>query len=74
MALEWMLSLYFKNPELPDGDTLVGDLVGFTGMEHYFYGPNLTKYLAELRKMLLSHIRDFLSEKLQVLVLNLANY
>ncbi len=39
-----------KNPELPDGDTLVGDLVGFTGMEHYFYGPNLTKYLAELRK------------------------
>ncbi len=40
-----------KNPELPDGDTLVGDLVGFTGMEHYFYGPNLTKYLAELRKV-----------------------
>lgn len=39
-----------KNPNLPDGDTLVGDLVGFTGMEHYFYGPNLSKYLAELRK------------------------
>ncbi len=39
-----------KNPSLPDGDELVGELVGFTGMEHYFYGPNLCKYLAELRK------------------------
>ncbi|MGI6608118.1 MAG: alpha-glucosidase [Erysipelotrichaceae bacterium] len=39
-----------KNPDLPDGDKLIGELVGFTGMEHYFYGPNLTKYLSELRK------------------------
>ena len=39
-----------KNPDLPDGDTVVGELVNFTGMEHYFYGPNLCKYLTELRK------------------------
>ena len=39
-----------KNPNLPNGDELIGQLVGFIGMEHYFYGPNLTKYLAQLRK------------------------
>lgn len=39
-----------KNPNLPNGDELIGKLVGFTGMEHYFYGPNLTKYLSQLRK------------------------
>lgn len=39
-----------KNPNLPNGDELIGHLVGFIGMEHYFYGPNLTKYLAQLRK------------------------
>ncbi len=39
-----------KAKVLPDGHPAIGELIGFTGMEHYFYGPNLVEYLAELRK------------------------
>ncbi len=33
---------------LPRGNDVIGGLIGFTGVEHYFYGPNLHKYLHEL--------------------------
>lgn len=39
-----------KAPNLPDGHPTIGELIGFTGMEHYFYGPNLANYLSELYK------------------------
>lgn len=39
-----------KAPGLPDGQEDIGKLIGFTGMEHYFYGPNLQTYLQELRR------------------------
>lgn len=39
-----------KVPGLPDGHPFVGTLLEFTGIEHYFYGPRLHEYLAELRR------------------------
>lgn len=42
---------YISKPEgLPDGNPFVGALMGFVGVEHYFYGPHLGKYLRELRR------------------------
>lgn len=38
-----------KDPGLPDGDALVGELMGFTGVEHYFAGPRLHEHLRQLR-------------------------
>ena len=39
-----------KRHGLPDGDKNIGNLMGFTGVEHYFYGPKLHQYLHELKK------------------------
>lgn len=39
-----------KSPGLPDGNEFIGQLIGFRGIEHYFYGPKLHEYLAELRR------------------------
>lgn len=39
-----------KRPDLPDGDAFVGDLMQFYGIENYYYGPNLHRYLHELRR------------------------
>jgi len=38
-----------KTPGLPDGNRLIGDLIGWTGMEHYFHGPRLHHHLRQLR-------------------------
>lgn len=38
-----------KAAGLPQGDDLVGQLMGYTGIEHYFYGPRLHEFLRELR-------------------------
>lgn len=38
-----------KREGLPDGNESVGELIGYTGIEHYFYGPRLHEYLRELR-------------------------
>ncbi len=32
------------------GDTTLGDMMGFTGIEHYFYGPKLHEYLKEIKE------------------------
>jgi oligo-1,6-glucosidase len=37
-----------KKEGLPQGNQWVGDLMEFTGIEHYFYGPHLNEYLAEI--------------------------
>ena len=39
-----------KDEGLPDGDKAIGELMGFTGVEHYFYGPKLHDYFKEIRK------------------------
>lgn len=39
-----------KKEGLPDGDENIGKLMGYYGIEHYFYGPKLHSYLRELRK------------------------
>ena len=38
-----------KDDGLPDGNSLIGDLMGYYGIEHYFYGPRLHQYLNELK-------------------------
>lgn len=38
-----------KVPGLPQGNEGVGELMGYYGVENYFYGPNLHKYLKEMR-------------------------
>ena len=38
-----------KEEGLPMGDETIGNLMGFPGIEHYYYGPNLHKYLAQVR-------------------------
>lgn len=39
-----------KKSGLPDGDEQIGKLIGYYGIEHYFYGPKLHQYLKELRR------------------------
>lgn len=39
-----------KRDGLPDGNEQIGQLIGFTGMEHYFYGPRLHEFLHELKE------------------------
>lgn len=39
-----------KEPGLPEGNKAIGSLMGFYGIEHYFYGPNLHKYLKEIKE------------------------
>lgn len=39
-----------KRSGLPAGNPAIGKLIGFTGIEHYFFGPRLHAYLSELRR------------------------
>ncbi|MBH1939516.1 alpha-glucosidase [Mobilitalea sibirica] len=39
-----------KKEGLPDGNEAVGKLMGYYGIEHYFYGPKLHTYLKELKR------------------------
>lgn len=39
-----------KEAGLPKGNESIGKLMGFYGVESYFYGQNLHKYLKEMRK------------------------
>lgn len=42
---------YISKPaDLPDGNELIGQMMEFTGIENYYYGPNLHKYLHEVRE------------------------
>ena len=43
-----------KRRGLPDGDERIGAMIGFTGMEHYFYGPKVHEHLRELRETALA--------------------
>ena len=39
-----------KDAGLPDGDESIGRFIGYQGIEHYYYGPNLHRYLHELHE------------------------
>lgn len=39
-----------KEAGLPDGDKTVGKLMGFTGIEKYYYGPRLHEFLHEIQE------------------------
>ncbi|HIV86763.1 MAG TPA: alpha-glucosidase [Candidatus Pygmaiobacter gallistercoris] len=41
---------YIAKNSLEDGSEAVGRLMGYTGIEHYFYGHRLHGYLSELRR------------------------
>ncbi len=38
-----------KKEGLPDGNESIGKLMGYYGIEHYYYGPKLHRYLKELK-------------------------
>jgi oligo-1,6-glucosidase len=45
-----------KRSGLPEGNEAIGKLMGYYGVEHYFYGPRLHEYLHELKeKVFLPH-------------------
>lgn len=39
-----------KEAGLPDGNPFIGTLMGYMGIEKYYYGPRLHEYLREIRK------------------------
>ena len=39
-----------KKEGLPEGNETIGALMGYTGIEHYYYGPKLHRYLRELQE------------------------
>ena len=39
-----------KEDGLPQGNETIGALMGFAGIEHYYYGPHLHEYLREIRE------------------------
>ena len=43
-----VISFISKADGLPDGNDIIGSMMGFKGVEHYFYGPRLHKYLHEM--------------------------
>ncbi len=48
-----------KKEGLPDGNESIGSLMGFTGVENYFYGPRLHEYLSELKREAFSPFNAF---------------
>ncbi|MGN1344583.1 MAG: alpha-glucosidase [Traorella sp.] len=38
-----------KEEGLPQGNELIGQLMNYTGIEHYYYGPHLHEYLKEIQ-------------------------
>lgn len=45
-----VINFISKRPGLPQGNEFIGSVMEFTGVEHYFHGPNLHRYLSELRR------------------------
>ncbi len=45
-----VINFISKREGLPDGNEFIGSLMEFPGVEHYFHGPHLHRYLAELRR------------------------
>lgn len=42
---------YISKPnKLSDGNVVIGELMGYYGIEHYFYGPKLHQYLKQIKQ------------------------
>ena len=54
-----VISFISKADGLPDGNETIGNLMGTKGVEHYFYGPRLHKYLRELNENCFSKFDAF---------------
>jgi oligo-1,6-glucosidase len=54
-----VISFISKVPGLPDGNKLIGNMMGYCGIEHYFYGPRLHEYLKEMRNAAFDHYDVF---------------
>ncbi len=54
-----VISFISKTDGLPDSNPLIGSLMGIKGVEHYFYGPRLHKYLKELNENCFSKFDAF---------------
>lgn len=48
-----------KEKGLPDGNDTIGQLMGYYGIEHYFYGPRLHEFLHELKTKVFSPFGAF---------------
>ena len=48
-----------KQEDLPDGNLTIAEVIGYCGIEHYFYGPKLHTYLKEIRKQALDPYQAF---------------
>ena len=45
-----VISFISKTPGLPDGNEIIGSMMGMKGCEHYFYGPRLHEFLHEMNE------------------------
>ena len=54
-----VISFISKTDGLPDSNPIIGSLMGVKGVEHYFYGPRLHKYLKELNENCFSKFDAF---------------
>ena len=54
-----VISFISKTDGLPDGNPVIGSLMGTKGVEHYFYGPRLHKYLKEMNENCFSKFDAF---------------
>lgn len=43
-----VINFISKEPNLPDGNALLAEMTGVSGIEHYVYGPKVHDYLKEL--------------------------
>ncbi|NLG04732.1 MAG: alpha-glucosidase, partial [Clostridia bacterium] len=48
-----------KQREFPDGNLTIAEVIGYCGIEHYFYGPRLHDYLREIREKALDPYQAF---------------
>lgn len=39
-----------KEEGLPEGNEVIGNMMGYTGIEHYYYGPKLHQFLREIQE------------------------
>lgn len=48
-----------KDHDLPNGNEKIGSIIGYYGVEHYFYGPRLHEYLRELKSEVFNNYGTF---------------
>lgn len=67
-------NLISKREGLPDGNEMIGSLIGIRGIENYIYGPHLNEYMKELRKKGFKSPEKFLVGETPGVGLEMAKY